>query len=234
MSPEERAAFEAVLATDPALQEQLSLYREVDTGLQQEWAPDEKRAQLKGTLQHLRPEYFGQPAAKAPAPVPAKVVQFRRYLGLVTIAAMLLIFLLIWNPFAPNLYKKYAAAEMISQVERGSHLDSVMHKATIAFNNKEYTEAAVLLAEVVQKQPDNNYALFYFGISLMETNQIPRARAAFEMLFKGQSAFKYDAAFYEALSFLKEEDEDTAKDWLEKIPADAPNYKKAQELMEEL
>ncbi len=51
---------------------------------------------------------------------------------------------------------------------------------------------------------------------------------------KGESAFKYEAAFYEALSFLKEKDNGTAKDWLEKIPADAPNYKKAQELMKKL
>lgn len=219
MEPGERAAFEAALATDPALQEQLALYREVSAGLQSEWKPDEKKEALKSTMQQPRP---------------ARIIKFRRSLGLVTIAALLLIFLLIWNPFTSDLYQKYADTQMPSAIERGSRLDSVMHKATIAFNKKEYTEAAVLLAEVVQKQPDNSYALFYFGVALMETNQIPLARAAFEQLFKGKSAFKYEAAFFEALSYLKEKEEDKAKDWLQNIPPDAPNYQKAQELLKDL
>ncbi|WP_315822573.1 tetratricopeptide repeat protein [Paraflavitalea speifideaquila] len=123
---------------------------------------------------------------------------------------------------------------MMAQVERGSHLDTVLLEATTAFNNREFNVAAVNLAEVLQYQPDNSFALFYFGVSLLQTNQTPAARAVFEKLFKGESAFKYEAAFYEALSYLKEKDEDNAKDWLEKIPADAPNYAKAQELMKKL
>lgn len=243
MEAEEQQAFEAALATDPELQQQLALHREVEGVLQQQFAPDEQRQQLQGTLQQLRQEYFGtkttvqpneQPGAQ-PGPQPAKVVPFKRYMGaVIAVAAMLVVVLMVWNPFAGNLYEKYAATQMVAQVERGSHIDTVLQKATIAFNNKEFTEAAVFLAEVVQAQPDNSYALFYFGVSLMQTNQLPLARVAFEKLFKGESAFKYEAAFYEALTYLKEKDEDTAKDWLEKIPADAANYKKAQELMRKL
>ena len=247
MEGEEQQAFEVALAADPELQQQLALHREVEGVLQQQFAPDEQREQLQGTLQQLRQEYFGatttaqrggQPVAQPGAQSgsqPAKVIPFKRYMGVaVAVAAMLVVVLVVWNPFAGNLYEKYAATQMVAQVERGSHIDTVLQKATIAFNNKEFTEAAVFLAEVVQAQPDNSYALFYFGVSLMQTNQLPLARVAFEKLFKGESAFKYEAAFYEALTYLKEKDKDTAKDWLEKIPADAANYKKAQELMRKL
>lgn len=159
----------------------------------------------------------------------------RRYFVWVAVAALLLISLLVWNPFAPDLYARYAATNMIiPPVAQGSRLDTVLQKATIAFNQQEFTEAAVLLAEVVQKQPANSQALFYFGVSLLHTDQVPRARAVFEKLFTGASAFKYEAAFYEALSYLKEKDEDAAQDWLEKIPPGAPPYNKAQELMRKL
>lgn len=241
MEGEELQAFEAALAADPALQQQLALYREVDASLQQQFGRDEQREQLQGTLQQMRQEFFGastvaeQPPVQQPAQRTAKVVPFKRYLGVaVAVAAVLVIGLFVWNPFAPDLYTKYAATQMVAQVERGSHVDSVLQNATLAFNNKEFTEAAVLLAEVLQTQPDNSYALFYFGVALMQSNQVPRSRAVFEQLVKGESAFKYEATFYEALSYLKEGDKDAAKDWLEKIPADAPNYTKAQELMRKL
>ncbi|MBO9562907.1 MAG: hypothetical protein J7621_09045 [Niastella sp.] len=243
MAAEEQQAFEAVLATDTELQQELALYRDVDTTLEQQYAPDEQRQQLQGTLRQMRQEFFSA-TAQAPSneqrvvetpPPPARVVAFKRYIGVAAaIAAMLVVILMVWNPFTGDLYERYADTQMVTQVERGSHIDTVLQKATSAFNNKEFTEAAVLLAEVVQTQPDNSFAQFYFGVALLQTNQIPLARASFEKLIKGESAFKYEATFYEALSYLKEKDEDAAKDWLEKIPADAPNYKKAQELMRKL
>lgn len=241
MEAEEQQAFEAALAADAELQRQLALYREVDTSLQQAFGRDQQREQLQGTLQQMRQEFFGKPTAteqppiQQPSPPAAKVIPFKRYLTVaVAVAAVLIIGVFVWNPFAPDLYAKYSATQMVAQVERGSHVDSVLQNATLAFNNKEFTEAAVLLAEVVQTQPDNSYALFYFGVALMQSNQVPRARAVFEKLVKGESAFKYEATFYEALSYLKEGDKDAAKDWLERIPADAPNYTKAQELMRKL
>jgi TolA-binding protein len=249
MSPDEEAAFEKALQTDTELQELLNLHREVERSLKQEWGQDEQRDQLKATMQTLRQEYFGgeqqtgasqptatqQPTAGTAAPAPGKLVSFKRYVGVaIAAAAVLIVALFVWNPFAGNLYEKYADTQMISQVERGSHVDSVLQEATTAFNSKDFTVAAVNLAEVVQNQPDNSYALFYLGVSLLQTDQVTYARAIFEKLFKGESAFKYEACFYEALSFLKDKDKDTAKDWLEKIPSDAPNYKKAQELMRKL
>lgn len=247
MEAEEQQAFEAALENDPLLQEQLAFHREVDAGLQEAFGKDEQREQLKGTMQQLRQEYFGDQAGTtlssqdasatlvSPGGRPGKVVSFKKYVGVaIAVAVVLIIGVFVWNPFAGNLYDKYAATQMVAQVERGSHLDTVLLEATTAFNNKEFSVAAVDLAEVIQGEPDNSYALFYFGVSLLQTDQLPMARAVFEKLFKGESAFKYEAAFYEALSFLKEKDNGTAKDWLEKIPADAPNYKKAQELMKKL
>jgi hypothetical protein len=75
---------------------------------------------------------------------------------------------------------------------------------------------------------------FYYGVSLLQTNRIGEAREIFNQLYAGQSAFKFEAAFYQALSFLKEDNKALCREWLQKIPADAPNYNKAQELLKKL
>lgn len=237
MSPDEEASFERALQEDPALQELVTLQREVEAGLQQHFGEDEKREQLKATLQPLQQAHFGgnRTVQTTKETRPATVVTFRKYMtAAIAAAAVLIIALFVWDPFSGNLYEKYAIAQMDSQTERGSEVDSVLVAATAAFNSKDYVVAAVDLAEVVQRQPNNTYAAFYLGVALMHTDQLAQARVIFEQLIRGGSAFKYDATFYEALSFLKEKENATARDWLEKIPADAPQYAKAQELMKKL
>lgn len=136
--------------------------------------------------------------------------------------------------FTGNLYEKYAATQMPAPAGGNTHADSVLLDATTAFNNKDFTVAAVDLAEVLQLQPGNAQALLYLGISLMQTDQLPKARAVFEKIVRTDPALRYEATWYEALSYVKEENWDTAKDWLEKIPADAPHYAQAQALMKKL
>lgn len=240
MSAEERAAFEAALDTDPELQQQLAGYRDIERALQQHFTPDEQREQLQATMKGLRSEFFTDQAVDAPVAVttpaaPAKVVSFNRYLkAAVAIAAVLVIGLFVWKPWQTDLYTQYADAKMIRQEERGGHFDTVMTQATTAFNNREFTTAAVLLAELVQKEPDNSFANFYFGVALLQSDKVEAARRVFVPLFNGESAFKYEAAFYQALSYLKEKNKAAAKEWLEKIPADAANYAKAQEVLKRI
>jgi TolA-binding protein len=219
------------------------LYRDVDSTLQQQFTPDEQREQLKTTMQSLRGEFFGEQVgdagnASVNTPVvkaPAKVVSFNRYLkAAVAIAAVLVIGLFVWQPWQTDLYTKYADAKMIRQEERGGYFDTVMTQATTAFNNREFTTAAVLLSEIVQKEPENSFASFYFGVALLQSGKNEAARNVFARLSKGESAFKYEAVFYTALSYLKEKEKEAAKAWLEKIPADAANYGKAQELLKKL
>lgn len=260
MTAAEKLAFEDALSKDAELQKQFAAYKEVESSLQQHWTNDAQRHQLKGTMQQLRSEFFAAGASQAgsslkavdvtaetaisqaadPTPAqtaPVKIVSINKYLRVaMAVAAVLVIGLFVWQPWQPALYEKYSATQMVAQTERGSHVDSVMNEATTAFNKQEYVTATVLLAEVVSKEPDNSFARFYFGVSLMRTDKIIQARAAFSKLFQGESTFKYEAAFYEALTYLHKSDKDiaSAKEWLQKIPADASIYNKAQELLKKL
>jgi hypothetical protein len=228
MTAEERSAFEANLASDTTLQQQLALYREAHGSLQQHFSADGQREQLQGTLHSLRGEFFNE------ASQPAKVVSMKRWLrGAVAVAAVLIAVVFVWQFMQPDLFKKYSEITMAA-AERGGQEDELLMNGVTAFNNKDYTSAANILAQVRQKDTANSFVSFYYGVSLLQTDHIAEARTIFNQLYAGQSAFKFEAAFYQALTFLKEDNKDLCKEWLQKIPADALGYNKAQELLKKL
>ena len=229
MPADERSAFEAALASDETLRQQLNLYREVHGSLQQHFSADEQRDQLQGTLHSLRGEFFKE------ASQPGKLVSMKRWLvGAVAVAAVLIAVVFVWQFQQPNLFEKYAAVTMDPTIERGEQTEDLLWDAQKSFNNKDYSSAAQSLAQIRQIDTANSLVNFYYGVSLLQTNNITQAREIFNQLWVGQSAFKFDAAFYQALTYLKEDNKPLCKEWLLKIPADAANYNKAPELLGKL
>jgi hypothetical protein len=229
MTADERSAFEATLASDEALRQQLALYHEVDTSLQQHFNADEQRQQLQHTMQSLRGEFFGA------ASQPAKVISFKRYLrGAVAVAAILIAVVFVWQPWKPSLFNQFSESSMLPPADRGDNGDRLLQQAVIAFNKKDYAAAATLLQQVKEQDTANSYVNFYYGVALLKNSRIPEARRIFDTLYAGQSAFKFEAAFFQALGYLTEKNNGACKEWLQKIPADAANYDKAQELLQEL
>lgn len=228
MPAEEIQAFEQALSGDATLQEQLAFYREVHSSLQQHFHKDEQQQELEATLQQMRGEFFRKGKA------PAKVVAMNRYLRYAMAAAMLVIALFIWKPWQGDLYEQYGEIQMLNPTERGNNNDSLLQQAAIAFNQKEYTTAATYLYTVRSQQPDDSFTEFYYGVALMHSGKTAEARQVLEALYNGESVFKYEAAFQMALSYLKEENKTATREWLQKIPVDAANYGKAQELLKKL
>ncbi|AEW01845.1 hypothetical protein A4D02_07525 [Niastella koreensis] len=229
MTAEERLAFEASLASDEGLRQQLALYQEVGTTLQQHFNADEQRQQLQHTLQSLRGGFSGA------ASQPAKVIPFKKYLrGAVAVAAILIAVVFVWQPWKPNLFNKFAETSMAAPVERGDNADNILQQAVSAFNKKDYSNAVTLLQQVKERDTANSYVNFYYGVALLKSGRVPEARRIFDALYAGQSAFKYEGAFFQALGYLTEKNREACKEWLQKIPADAAKYDKAQELLKEL
>ncbi|WP_127132575.1 hypothetical protein [Pseudoflavitalea rhizosphaerae] len=227
--------FEAALAGDAELQQQYQLYLEAESKLQKHFASQEGEEKLKLTLQNMRNEFFsGETPVKTISPVRSKVVKMMWRKVAVVAAAAVLVAVFLWQPWNRDLYTKYADTEMVSSVERGTHTDSLLAKATAAFNAKEFSSAAVYLFEIVQTDPTNSFAQFYYGVSLLQSGKTEIARETLTKLAAGSSAFKYEAMFYMGLSFLKEKDEMNCKKWLQQIPADSGNYGKAKELLQAL
>lgn len=225
-----RIGFEALLVTDADLRQQLALYREVQQSLTHSVQTAGEKQQLQQTLSMLGREYFHTPAA-----IPARTFSLKNYLRPVAgVAAAAVIALCIWQPWQPDLFTSYARTQMVAMTERGADTDTLLHRATLAFNKADYTDAARLLNKVVQQDKDNSFASFYYALSLLQLRETGRARELLLALNNGSSAFTHEAAFYLALSYVRENNKAEARKWLQRIPQDAVVYEKATRLLREL
>jgi anti-sigma factor RsiW len=174
-------------------------------------------------------------AAASEAPIKeAKTAALKPYLKWLSVAAVLVIGLFVWAPWSSGLYEKYSFSKQMSVTERGADNQAQLSKAAELYNKGDYAEARKILGKEYMFNPQNPLLAYYFAITLIETGQSYEARTVLQHLFEGQSVFKYDAAFYAALSLLKEDKKAEAVQWLQKIPQENVNYAKAQELIAEL
>lgn len=245
METGEKAAFESSLQADVELQELVARYKDVHQTLKIKIAPDEQDRHVEDTLQGLNQQYFRNevPSVEAPvseaavneAPVKeGKTVSLKPYIKWLSVAAVLVIGLLIWAPWSSGLYEKYSFSKQMSVTERGADNQAQLSKAAELYNKGDYAEARKILGKEYMFNPQNPLLAYYFAITLIETGQSYEARTVLQHLSEGQSVFKYDATFYVALSLLKEDKKAEAIQWLQKIPQENANYAKAQELIAEL
>ena len=243
MEQQERDAFEARLSQDPELQELIIQYKDIHQTLKMKIAPQEADLQVRETLATMNKKHFKSEAieddsyvalTQAGMPKGAKVVSFKPYLKWVSIAAVLIIGLFVWAPWSSSLYDQYSYSKQMTVAERGADEQDKLTKAAVLFNEGDYAGARKLLQQECMMSPQNPLLAYYFAITLIETGQEYEARTVLINLYNGESAFKYDAAFYVALSFVKQNDHKQALGWLAKIPGDNVNFGKAQSLMQKL
>jgi len=232
MEQEEKQGFEAQLQTDTELQQILREYEDIHQTLKMQLAPDAQDQQVQQTLQQFNREYFK--AEVLPQKTEAKVFSIKPYLKWISIAAVLIIGLLVWAPWSADLYEQYAISRQMSVAERGIGQEEPLGQAATLFNKKDYAAARKILQRQYMENPNYPLLSYYFSITLVETGQGYEARTVLMKLHEGESAFKYDAAYYVALSFLKEDKNNDALIWLHKIPEGTANYNKAQELIARL
>lgn len=226
MEEKEKANFEQVLALDPTLREKVQEYYQLRRTLHMGLEDDPEKEALKDTLSELNQQYFKEKG---------KVISIRKVLmRAVPVAAAAVIILFVWAPWKSNLYNQYAGIEMPGMAERGTNADSIKILAEEAFNKKDFSAAAGYLSVVHSEDANDALTSFYYGVSLMQTDSLTKSRAILNNVFQGESIYKYESAFYIALTYLKEKDNKNAKEWLEKIPSDAASYQKAVKLLHKI
>lgn len=247
LTPEEASVMEAAMKEDPSLAAEVALCRELRTTLAERLQPDPGADALRATLQGMNRKYFEGGASagttgtqgeavrgpvsepEGPRVRPARVIPFRKYLAGIAAAAALLFAVVRFWPSGSYL-DRYGKTEMFSNTERGEGNDSLMTQAAAFFNAQEYVKALPLLDLAFKADSSNLSALFYRGVSRLHTGAVGDGRKDLERIYAGVSLFKYEAAFYMALSYAQQEDKRSALDWLGKIPEDAPVAGKAKEL----
>jgi predicted Zn-dependent protease len=228
MQADERLAFEQALQQDEGLRNEVKLCRELQESLRLKFYPDEGEQALRASLVQIQPAFF-KPHTKIISFSPGRI-SWR----IASVAAVILLVLFIWQPWKEDLYHQFASTKMISIAERGTVADSLLQQVTEKFNARNFAEAIPDFGNLLRREPGNAYIQFYYAIALLEANQVADSRNRFALLYDSSSAFRYDAAFYLALSYLKEKDNAVARQWLQKIPSEAAIYSKARTLLEKL
>jgi hypothetical protein len=228
MNAVERTAFEEQIEQDADLKNEVALLRDVNETVKMKLYPDENEIALSNTLGDMRAEYFaGQ--------TKARIVPFRRRLMMAAAAVLIMALILtVWQPWQKDLYKQYADIQMPAAGERGAGSDVQLKQATVYFNNKNFTAAIPLFKTILKDDTQNSFVQYYYAIALLQNGEIENSRKELDSLYNGTSLFRYDAAYYMALSYLKEKNKTACAVWLNKIPADAEVYIKAQDLLKKL
>ncbi len=231
LNAEEGKAFETQMQQDPELQNEVALMRDVQAALKMKLHPDENETGLRKNLKEMNAEFFLN------KPEQAKIIPLnsRRWMTAVAAIFIMALVLTVWQPWKKeDLYKQYAAIQMPGIAERGAATDSLLKMAVENFNNKKFAEAIPAFETVLKDSSQNTFVQYYYAIALLQNDQTEKSRTQFTELYNGISLFKYDGAFYMALSYLKKNNKSACAAWLNKIPADAGPYGKAQELLKKL
>jgi len=228
LSSEEARDVEARAASDPVFMEEFTLRKEMEAFPRKE----AERAAFMATLKTIRAEYLEEKVAETPRIIVARN-NVRQWLALA--ASVTLLAAAIWfftRPGMPN-YEQYAQHTPLSLTVMGE-TEQAKTEAETAFNQRDYVKALASLDQVLRTEPDNLKVTYYRGICLLELGRAAEARAVFEPLVTGNSAFQEDAIWYVALSYLQEKNMASCKIELTKIKSGEAHYKEAQEILERL
>ncbi|PSL27021.1 tetratricopeptide repeat protein [Chitinophaga ginsengisoli] len=144
--------------------------------------------------------------------------------------------LLFVSPWHKDIYRQFSGTEMVHAHHQPTEQDTalLMHQAAAAFNHGHFNKAIGLLNQIIVRDSLNTTARYYRGISLVDEGNLAEARKDLQTVFNSHSPFRYDAAFYMALSYIRERDKQQCLEWVLKIPENAPIYWKAARLKEEI
>lgn len=224
LGPEEARAVEARVATDSVFAAAFTLRRQMEAFPRQE----AERQKMLGVLQRVGAEHFQAQKNETPALTVVRS-NVRRWMALA--ASLTLIAVAVWfftQNNAPT-YVQYARHERLSLTVMGNS-DQAKTDAESAFAQKDYAKALNALDQVAAAEPTNVKAGLYRGICLLELGRTQEARAVFEPLASGRSALREEAAWYTALSYLKENNLPACKVAMEKIAPGEAHYREAQEI----
>ncbi|MGY4384639.1 putative Zn-dependent protease [Pedobacter sp. UYP24] len=161
-------------------------------------------------------------------------ISVKSYIKYLSIAAVLIIGIMVWAPWSGSLYEKYRISKEMSVAERGAAQQNNIAAGAVLYNKGDFEGARKILQAEYMLNPQNPLLSYYFSITLIETSQAYEARTVLVNLFNGNSVFKYDAAYFIGLSFVKEGNNVEAVKWLHKIPQGTANYPQSQELISKL
>ncbi|MCL4641264.1 MULTISPECIES: tetratricopeptide repeat protein [Olivibacter] len=149
-----------------------------------------------------------------------------------TAIGVIFVTILLWSPW--KIYREIDASSVQMGTVNAEGLPVGNKYADIIelFNAGKYEEALPLLNGALTEQPNDLYIRYYRGLTFLNLKYLGSARRDLLKIYTENAPQMYDAAYYIALSYLEEEDDykESARNWLDKIPQEAPIHSKAEAL----
>lgn len=224
LSAEEKLKFEKALSEDAELASAFGIFQELQAHLENKFGNETELNAFKDNLKTISRDHF---KAKKP-----KVFRLKPWHYAAAASITLLFGLFLFNAdFNPD-FEDYHQYENAYFTERGT-VDGNLKQAEEAFNAKQFA-AAVPLFETVLKEINTPEINYFYGVSLLESNNIAAAEIVFDELRSGASIYKNKAIWNLAMAKLKQKDYKACKALLETIPEDYEDYDRVRELLKEL
>lgn len=231
LSPENARAVEMRAASDAAFGREFDLRREMEAFPRRA----AKRLALSDTLTVVGADYFQEIVPEKSGDRVRMSARVTRLRWLAAAASLALVAIAVWfftSTGRPS-YRQYAQHAPLSLTVRGA-AEQAAAAAESAFQAKDYAAALSNLDRLLAEQPGDPTALLYRGICLIELDRTADARALLMPMASSDTALRSEAAWYVALSFLKDKNTAACKTELQKIvPGDA-RYEQAQQLLKKL
>lgn len=219
LNAEEQQQFEQELRSNAQLQEQVNAYRLMNSTVGKHQQAEKNLTELKKILDPLTHQYFKKEKAK--------VFTMRRTMYMLAAAVSIALILLLSLPgTSPD---DYSFDDMPGAIVRGNENEKA--KAAQLFNNKQYVEAANAFEKLKTSAPADAAVDFYLGISLLKTEQYAEALPLFEGLANGASVYSEDANFFTALSAYHMQQNEKAKQYVERVKEGSRYWKNAKAII---
>ncbi|MEO1514752.1 MAG: hypothetical protein AAFV95_07060 [Bacteroidota bacterium] len=233
MSVEERARFEARLAQEEALRQEVQLQRELAEVLAGEEV-HELRTRIK-EVDEVWKASSGRPSKPS-----RSIFSIRSIIG---IAALLAIGIFTYTFLQPGtkdaseLYAQHYEPYQLLLEDRstspGQPNAQDLQQAIRAYQQANYPEAARLFAALQQQAPDNPTYAFYAALCALSTGQSQQAIDELSRLQSGDHLLVEQSRWYLALAHLQAENVTAAKAVLSQIENGQYKYQQAQRLLKE-
>ncbi|MCK8522691.1 hypothetical protein M0D21_13990 [Aquimarina sp. D1M17] len=247
MSILEQQMFEEKLRTDAILAKEFKLQKEmlaVYGG--KDWVEGDKNILKTDRAKQLRSFFQSEEASDLKVTIQAVVtgnrknVNHKKLWSIGIAATVVILFMVSLFVFKDNsyddLYGTYIHLDEIpSLVTRGNRTHSLLEKAQLLFEEKEYDRAVQFFSEYHQKETTiNPLSYIYNGIAYIELGKFDNALEQFELLEQSKTLQAKKANWYKALVFLKQKNKVALKSILQTIISDNSNYKytEAKEILE--
>ena len=223
LSDEEKTNFEKQLSEDQEFASAFEIFKELNLHLENKFGNEKNLKAFKKNLKSISKEHF---KAKK-----SKVVAFKPWQYAIAASVAVLVGLFVFQNINPS-FDDYNNPEMATFIERGD-VNENLKLAQDAYNAKEY-RTAIPLFELILKENKSPEIQYFYAVSLLEDNQFQKSETNLIELKSGTYIYKNKAAWYLALSKLKQKDYKSCKKILLTIPDDYEDYDQVQELLNEL